>query len=270
MRPMDSSRTLDTQSSMTSNTRNMQPAMTKEEMIKKSEASIKALADSIESLLQRNKKAQELEQAIQLSEEERDLDWLNYLTGDNNLARFWSGASIGPEETDSVIETFTLVNTLLLSVPFNCIGALNSSYWDWLQESLQACANWQSPMSQSDRWVWMYDQIESFFYMNIYCAIAAINMAVLYFILRPTNAEQFHKWWQKGRWVVVFILIATTLSVLAVLAYFGLMSEGYMNGTNEICGVWDGSDSNNKYSSRYAVGLVLLSFSLVVSFFIMF
>lgn len=266
---MDSSRTLDTQNSINSQSRNGQIIMTKEEMIKKSEASIKALAESIESLLQRNKKALEKE-AIQLSEEERDLDWLNYLTGENNLARFWSGASIGPEETDSVIETFTLVNTLLLSVPFNCIGALNNGYWDWLQESLQACTNWQSPISQGDRWVWMYNQIEAFFYMNIYCAIAAINMAVLYFILRPTNVDQFHKWWQKGRWVVVFILIATTLSVLAVLAYFGLMSEGYMNGTNEICGVWDGSDSNGTYSSRYAVGLVLLSLSLVLSFFIMF
>ena len=159
-RQIDSSRTLDTQSSISSASRSTgQPVMTKEEMIKKSEASIKALADSIESLLQRNKKAQEKE-AIQLSEEERDLDWLNYLTGDNNLARFWSGASIGPEETDSVIETFTLVNTLLLSVPFNCIGALNNGYWDWLQESLQACTNWQSPISQGDRWVWMYNQIE--------------------------------------------------------------------------------------------------------------
>ena len=124
--------------------------------------------------------------------------------------------------------------------------------------------------SNNNDYVYYSIYLQAFFYMNIYCAIAAINMAVLYFILRPTNVDQFHKWWQKGRWVVVFILIATTLSVLAVLAYFGLMSEGYMNGTNEICGVWDGSDSNSAYSSRYAVGLVLLSFSLVVSFFIMF
>jgi len=42
----------------------------------------------------------------------------------STLYTFWNGKRIGPEEIDSVLYTFTIVNALLLWLPFNMIGYL--------------------------------------------------------------------------------------------------------------------------------------------------
>ena len=36
------------------------------------------------------------------------------------------------QEVDNVVNVFTLVNSLLIGIPFSLLGGFNHEYWDWL------------------------------------------------------------------------------------------------------------------------------------------
>lgn len=101
--------------------------ITKDEFVKRSEAAINTLATTLSKILVKNQSMKIPVSAISPQSPDAPRTWKQYVFHENNLAKFWHGTSIGPEELDSVIETFTLVNTLLLSIPFNCIGTYKAN-----------------------------------------------------------------------------------------------------------------------------------------------
>ena len=58
----------------------------------------------------------------------------------SSLVKFFSGVDLSSDDVDTTVNTFTLVNALLLTIPFGLISGLNFSYWDALQTILLTCA----------------------------------------------------------------------------------------------------------------------------------
>lgn len=49
----------------------------------------------------------------------------------SNLRMMYEGTGAKPADIDVAVNTFTVVNTLVLTIPFGLVGSLNQQFWDW-------------------------------------------------------------------------------------------------------------------------------------------
>jgi hypothetical protein len=123
------------------------------------------------------------------------------------------------DEIDAIVNTLTLVNALLLTIPFGVLGGMSGSqYWDATLAAMQArsdtCLSMTgSSISFEDVFFWTYQV----FLGAVYSAIGGILLAIFYFFLRPKNTVVFQQWWVRARWVVTWIGFATASSTTACL-----------------------------------------------------
>lgn len=181
----------------------------------------------------------------------------------STLCTFWDGTTIGSSEIDSAIGTFTIVNAVILEIPFNVIGNMNYVFWDWLEVSLNDCDNTGG----------LYTQIQNYMqnslYVVIYSTISGIMISILYFILRPTDVAKFAVWWRRGRWVVLLNIICTIVSILAIITVFSLISEAYVDSSAHICTLYSGSTGPLNFPVPYIIAFVVFSLSIAIVFVMM-
>ena len=136
---------------------------------------------------------------------------------------------------DSIVNTITLLNALLLTVPFQIMGNLGNSYWDWLDVAILNCAD--TPNYASWNWQQVYDHIQNALFASVYSTLISVVLAVLYYLLRPERPTVFKIWWGRSKWVIVIMMITTIISIISILTLFGYLAGNYINSTNHLCAV---------------------------------
>jgi hypothetical protein len=104
------------------------------------------------------------------------------LSPDGNLKRYIMGHKLNLSVVETCMSTMTLVNALVLTIPYGFVGNLSSEFWDNLLLSME---------------IHGCDQYFYYYYYNMrndvmavtYASIAAIVIAVFFYVLKPGFEE---------------------------------------------------------------------------------
>lgn len=113
---------------------------------------------------------------------------------------------------DNYVNTFSLVNALVLTIPFGVIGSYDTSFW-------QGYLAQMSEYNCGDNFTDSYNGFVSAIINVVYCSIGALVVAVFYYIFRPDSPDKAN--WQLGELVVG---IEQVLQELKQLNKFNLAS----------------------------------------------
>jgi hypothetical protein len=94
------------------------------------------------------------------------------------LKRYLTGLDLDLEVVDNCVNTLTLVNALVLTIPFGVMVDLGGEFWSNLYTIMETygCTEWYS---------YYYTHVRNNLLSTLYFSIAAIIIAVFYYILRP-------------------------------------------------------------------------------------
>ena len=194
-------------------------------------------------------------------------EYYRYRVANSALLKFKSGEGIDADTADTAVGTFTLVNALLLTIPFSLVGSLGNSYWDWLQELFETCPHSAALGNNTFEgiYVGVFNQLVGTFYACISCLL----LASFYYLLRPKAEKDFRLWWPRGRWVFGMLLIGTILSVVICLTLAGTLVTGfwYFTPTSYRCD--DHSPQNYLYAQGLSMGLLFIVFPSIVAILLM-
>lgn len=101
-----------------------------------------------------------------------------YLTENMYLKRYLTGMDLDLEVVDNCVNTLTLVNALVLTIPFSVMVDLGGEFWSNLYTIMETygCTEWYD---------YYYTHVRNNLLSTLYFSIAAIIIAVFYYILRP-------------------------------------------------------------------------------------
>jgi hypothetical protein len=128
-------------------------------------------------------------------------------------------------------------------------------YWDWVQETLNACPRQKYTYAQN------FTLFSDTFNSIIYSSISMLVMALVYFLLRPTNAKKFRAWWKGVRYILFMMLVGTVSSVVSLIAASAWLFSWYNVRTDQYC---DYSAAN-----KSGAGIAIVVGSLLISLFFM-
>ena len=174
---------------------------------------------------------------------------------DNNLRDMFVGKDVCSEDVDNVVATLTLMNALIITIPYGLMGNLSNSFWDWVQITLAACPTTKFKYSVS------FASFKNAFSSVIYSCIACLVMAMFYYLLRPREVNKFRSWWKTARYVVIFLLGGTVCAVVSLISISAWMFAWYIIPTDEYC----------SYSSQgqNIIGIAFVVFFSGLSLFLM-
>lgn len=174
-------------------------------------------------------------------------DYFYFRLRRSNLCKYYYGSDLSINESDEVVNTFSLVNALILTIPFGIIGSLDNSFWDWLHENNTDCAG----NSYGD----VHKLFINFLYATAYSSMISLSLAIFYYILRPKNQKYFNNWWKRAKYVILVMLGTTATSIISMLVNFGTLCGWYTSRSSDLCE----TQRNNVGSYRGAVAVMVIT-----------
>jgi predicted membrane channel-forming protein YqfA (hemolysin III family) len=165
------------------------------------------------------------------------------------------GEDVTCEEVDNVVNTVTLMNALILTVPYGIMTAANFEYWDWVESTLDACPSTKFSYHQDFR------TFSSTFNAAVYSTICVLIMAMFYYLLRPKDDTKFRHWWKSTRYVVILMLIGTITAVVSLVAVSNWLFSWYMIPTSKLC--------TYSATSQNIVGIIMIVLTALPSLYLM-
>ena len=183
----------------------------------------------------------------------------------SNLRKFYFGLGLDVEEADGTVNTLTLVNALVLTIPYSLIGSLSMSYWDQLRSAFdEQCGD-----TDHSAYNFTYLEIVSRLYGVVFSSVTSMCVACFYYILRPKDDEIFPKWWKRGKYTIGFIFLGCVASVSSVLIMLSSLVPYYSNSTDNICNTTIFAGINNKYRQYSQAGYFIIVIVMIVSILLM-
>ena len=127
------------------------------------------------------------------------------------------------------------MNALVLTIPFSVMGSLGYEFWDWLEDTLDACG--------SNEFDYLYRTVFSRLLACLTSSVIVLILAVLYYLLRPADQTSFQKWWNRGKWVKMMMVMGTVISVLVTYFIFSILLTTFVSSTDRLCDHWDDPDA---------------------------
>jgi hypothetical protein len=141
---------------------------------------------------------------------------------------FYKNDDVSVDEVDLIVNTVTLVNALILTVPFGIMTSLTSSSMDEFKSNVLQClvegeTSTQKGLqfkTQSDVEVAIEEQyswMTKSTLVSIYLPLISLILAVLYYLVRPSKGnngeenKQFSEWWGRGRLIVLKLFLGMVL-----------------------------------------------------------
>lgn len=174
---------------------------------------------------------------------------------DNTLRDMFVGKDITSEDIDTVVNTLTLMNALILTIPYGLMASADHEYWDWVKETLAACPDTDFTYARA------FSTFSASFNAVVFSTISVLVMAMVYYLLRPKNDAKFQKWWKHARYVVFVMLFGTIVSCVSLIAVSSWLFSWYIVPTSEYC----------TYSAQTgsAVGITVIVACLLISMYLM-
>lgn len=179
------------------------------------------------------------------------------------LRKFFSGEGLSPTDADGAVNTFTLVNALLLTIKFSLIALVGPTYWDWYESTFENCpgsADYSSDPNMIPQN--LFNNVYNTLLGGIYCLVITIIVAAMYYILRPTESKVFKLWWPRARWIVMLIFIGTLISMVMVYSIAGSLVGGnaYFTSSKRLCDIISNKNAiqNQRGFNSLWTGIILL------------
>eukprot|EP01040_Poterioochromonas_malhamensis_P012549 gene12549-13737_t len=179
-------------------------------------------------------------------------EYWRYRYNRSNIKKMMKGRNLTVEEADEAVNVFSLVNALILTVPFGLMLDLNNELWEKL-----FAVDWGDCFSDSIDY--RYRAIMDCMFACAYASMISLIIAIFYYLFRP-KGKYFHEWWFRGRWCLLMIFIGTGASIVGLLTLFGT-----------VVGVVDLPYDRNtcrytfQIDQRYKTALSILCFCVVAS-----
>ncbi len=186
-------------------------------------------------------------------------EYWRYRYNRSNIKKMIKGRNLTVEESDEAVNVLSLVNALILTVPFGLICNLNNVLWETAK-----AVDWGDCAANNNTPEERYRNVMNCMYSCAYSSMISLIIAMLYYFLRP-KGKYFHEWWFRGRWCLLMVFFGTVVSIVALLTLFG-----------SIAGIvalpYDGDTCNylTENDGRYATAVSFLGICLVLSFVLMY
>ena len=137
--------------------------------------------------------------------------YVTYRINNSNLKKYYLGRGLSIEEADEVVNSFALINALVLTIPFSILASYSNSFWDWLNENNDQC--------DGNSYQKVADLLLNTLYTTAYSAMTSLIIAILYYILRPKNKEYFKIWYGHAKWAIfiMFCMTATGIIIITII-----------------------------------------------------
>jgi hypothetical protein len=176
---------------------------------------------------------------------------------DNTLKDMFIGKDITSGDVDNVVNTLTLMNALILTIPYGIMSSAGYDYWDWVENTLAACPKTIYSVPQDFR------QFGNAFNSVIYSTISVLLCAMAYYLLRPKADKKFRKWWKFARYVILIMLLGTSTSCVSLVACSTWMFSWYMIPTSKLC-------TYSAWGTGAAVtGVAVIAVTFMIALFLM-
>lgn len=124
----------------------------------------------------------------------------------SNLYTCWYQNDMDISDSDNIVNSVTVVNALLLTIPFNLLGAYNETFWAWEINNIATCNNGIynatsgifTPSFLNDLGLDLYLNVSSKIFNCTFAAVIGLFLAAIYYTLRPKNQAIFAQWWPRG------------------------------------------------------------------------
>ena len=148
---------------------------------------------------------------------------------DNRLRYMFIGKLVTAEEIDTVVNTLTLVCALILTIPYGVMTAANADYWDNIETRLAACPVHEFTYEED------FNEFKGGFNTVIYSNISVLIMAVLYYLLRPKEDEEFRRWWKSARYTLIMMMLGTVCSIVCLVIVSSWLFSWYIIPNSKLC-----------------------------------
>lgn len=148
---------------------------------------------------------------------------------DNTLRDMFVGKDVTSDDVDNVVNTLTLMNALILTIPYGLMASASHDYWDWVETTLEACPDTKFTYDQA------FTVFSNSFNAVVYSTISVLVMAMAYYLLRPRTDVKFQKWWKNARYVLIIMLIGTITSCVSLIAISAWLFSWYIVPTSQYC-----------------------------------
>ena len=110
----------------------------------------------------------------------------------SNIYTCWYNNDMDVNDSDSIINSVTVVNALLLTIPFNLLGAYNESFWEWEMSFLATCnggyynstSGVLSPPNLNVLGSKLYLDVSSNIFSTTFASVLGLFLAAIYYTLR--------------------------------------------------------------------------------------
>lgn len=201
--------------------------------------------------------------------------WIEYfrkrlLTSNSYTCWYQNGMMV--DDADGIINSVTVVNALLLTIPFNLLGSFNNDFWTWEMTNLANCnsAYYNATSLQfSDPSI---NQLGEVLYLSIstgifnctFSSILGLILAAVYYSLRPKNQSSFSIWWPRGKYSCILIILFTLFAITSLLKIFGLSVSLLLSSSQYSChAIRDVTKENNMW---IILTVLILFFGSVLMF----
>jgi hypothetical protein len=135
--------------------------------------------------------------------------YVTYRINNSNLKKYYLGRGLSIEEADEVVNSFALINALVLTIPFSILASYSDSFWDWLNENNDQC--------DGNSYQKVADLLLNTLYATAYSSMTSLIIAILYYILRPKNKEYFKIWYGHAKWAIFIMFFMTATGIIIII-----------------------------------------------------
>jgi len=162
---------------------------------------------------------------------------------------------------DPVINIASIVNALVLTIPFSVISTVNGQYFQSLKSTLDSCS------STGKTWDGhTYDDIFNLYTLTmstqIFSSICGILCAAIYSTMKPFLGHKRTKWSLVKERILIFLLfVATSAAFMSLLGTMKFILNYFIVAPNDVCA------ANPK--NVYAPGFALVGCTVFIGVYLM-
>lgn len=158
----------------------------------------------------------------------------------SKLVAYLEGEGVTSDDVDTLVNSVTLVNALLLTIPPGIIISLNQELWDGLQQNIASC---EIDGSQLFWYEYVYIPIYYCMFASFSSCLCGMVIAIAYYILRPSSSvdqdedvfSEFRKWWSHGKISVLFLIMSVMCSAVSLILTLLYYMIWIVNNQGHLC-----------------------------------
>ena len=151
----------------------------------------------------------------------------------SGFARFISTEDVEVEDLDQGVNAMALLNALILTIPYQLIGAVGSDYFNWLKDELALCKHHTTSAGYNFRDIQLFYREELL--CCIYASICGLILSTFYFLFKRSHPSETGVWKEKARLLIILLFVCTGVSLIALMALSNTFVSWYFIRSGSIC-----------------------------------